>query len=191
MSPCARNFAPALAILLILPYGGAGAEERPIDGAQVYASTCNRCHNFRSPVEFTDARWSVVATHMRIVGGLPADETRAVLAFLRANNNPPPPAQVRRPESLTQEDTDPVSLGRSLVNAKGCVACHTIEGPGGDMGPVLRGVTTRRDEAFIRNQLRDPRLNNARTLMPNLGLSNREIDVIWTYLKSLESSGSP
>ncbi len=53
------------------------------------------------------------------------------------------------------------------------------------MGPSLDGVTLRRHKDFIRMQLRDSRQNNTQSLMPNLGLTESEIDSIWLYLSTL------
>ncbi len=160
-----------------------GEDTTPLSGAEVYAYTCDRCHPFRSPVEFTDARWAVIATHMRVVAGIPADETRAVLEYLRANNNPPPAAKAAR--VALPVPGDPVASGKALVLQRGCVGCHAIEGLGGTMGPALDGVTKRRDDSFILTQLRDSRQNKPDSLMPNLGLSEPEIAAILDYLKTL------
>ncbi len=170
---------------LSLAFSSALAEEASISGAEIYAQTCNRCHGFRSPVEFTDARWSVIVTHMRVVAGIPADETRAVLKYLRANNNPTPPVRVSI--SPLPVPGDPVASGRTLVLQRGCVGCHTVDGTGGVMGPALNGVTTRRDDSFILTQLLNPRLHKADSLMPNLGLTEPERTAILAYLKTLQA----
>jgi len=69
------------------------------------------------------------------------------------------------------------------------MGCHVVEGQGGKMGPALDGVSGRRSEAFVRRQLRDPKLNNPTSLMPNLGLRGDEIEAIWTYLQTLDGTG--
>lgn len=175
-------------LLCLAPALGSADEDRPIDGAQVYANTCNRCHGFRSPVEFNDAQWSIIATHMRVVAGIPADEARAVLTYLRANNNPPRIRSSSGQPIMPGNAGDPAATGKALVQSKGCVGCHTIQGLGGKVGPSLDAVTARRSEEFIRTQLLDPRSNNAQSLMPSLGLSAGEIDAIWSYLSTLAGS---
>lgn len=170
---------------LSIGFSSAFAGENPTpSGAELYSYTCNRCHGFRSPVEFTDARWATIVTHMRVVGGIPGDEARAILQYLRANNNPRP---------LTKAAIvplpfpgDPVASGQTLALQKGCIGCHIIEGVGGVMGPALDGVSGRRDDSFILTQLRDSKLNKPDSLMPNLGLSEREIGAILAYLKTLQ-----
>lgn len=172
-------------LLWLAPIEGYAGEDRPISGAQVYANTCNRCHEFRSPVEFNDAQWSVIVTHMRVVAAIPADEARAVLGYLQANNNPPRLAPEPAPATLPHDASNPAALGKALTQSKGCVGCHALEGPGGTLGPPLDKVTLRRSKEFIRTQLLDPRRNNPQSLMPPLGLNAGEIDAILSYLATL------
>jgi hypothetical protein len=54
--------------------------------AQLWAENCNRCHNSRPPGEFSDAQWQVIVHHMRVRAGLTAEESRQILAFLKASN---------------------------------------------------------------------------------------------------------
>jgi hypothetical protein len=51
-----------------------------------WADLCSRCHNLRSPSEYSDAQWSVVLDHMRLIVPLTSQEQDEVLAFLKANN---------------------------------------------------------------------------------------------------------
>ncbi len=55
-------------------------------GAQLWAETCMRCHNMRSPDEFSDAQWSVITEHMRLRANLTGEEQRKILAFLKSAN---------------------------------------------------------------------------------------------------------
>jgi cytochrome c5 len=51
--------------------------------AQIWAETCNRCHNTRSPDSYSGKEWSVVMTHMRVRGYLTGEDQRAILEFLQ------------------------------------------------------------------------------------------------------------
>jgi len=51
-----------------------------------WSDICGRCHNLRSPSEYSDAQWSVVLDHMRLIVPLTSQEQDEVLAFLKANN---------------------------------------------------------------------------------------------------------
>lgn len=55
-------------------------------GAQLWAESCVRCHNVRSPSTYSDAEWDVAMHHMRIRANLTAEESTKVLEFLRSAN---------------------------------------------------------------------------------------------------------
>jgi len=55
----------------------------PINGVQVWADVCARCHNVRPPEDFSKRAWEYSMNHMRIRAGLTGQETRDILAFLR------------------------------------------------------------------------------------------------------------
>ena len=64
------------------------------EGAQVYATTCARCHNARSGTERTDSEWGPIVAHMRARANMTKGQAEAVLAFLRATNIPEPGSSV-------------------------------------------------------------------------------------------------
>ncbi len=57
-------------------------------GAQVYATTCGRCHQARPGSERTDREWGPIIAHMRARANLTKTQAAAVLLFLRATNAP-------------------------------------------------------------------------------------------------------
>lgn len=177
-------------VAIVFATGCAGSiDSRPteINGASVYADNCNRCHEYRSPTEFNGPQWSIITTHMRVVGGIPADESRAVFEYLKSQHHPPyVAANVREDRVATPADA---SRGQSLVQGRGCIGCHVVEGQGGVMGPRLDGIAGRRSEAFVLQQLRDPQANSPGSLMPNLGLTPEDADAIWAYLQTLDNAG--
>lgn len=176
-------FAP---VLLAVACSGSGTpRQAQINGATVYANNCNRCHEFRSPTEFTGPQWSIISTHMRLVGGMPADESRAVYEYLKSQHHPPYVPEGTEGASLP---VDPDS-GRTLVQERGCIGCHVVEGQGGKMGPSLDGISERRSEEFVVQQILDPKANKATSLMPNLGLTRADAQAIWAYLSSLDGGG--
>lgn len=65
---------------------GPQAEPQSLDGAKVYAWNCGACHSERYPRERKDAAWDKIATHMRVRANLTADQTAAVLHYLKENN---------------------------------------------------------------------------------------------------------
>ncbi len=81
---------PAAALLLSgLPLSVPAAEEGGGDftrGAQAWSIHCQRCHNVRDPKELRDDQWKTTTNHMRIRGGLTAQEVRDILTFLQGSN---------------------------------------------------------------------------------------------------------
>ncbi len=55
-------------------------------GGETWSDACGRCHNLRAPSEFSDAQWTVVLDHMRLIVPLTGQEQRDVLEFLKASN---------------------------------------------------------------------------------------------------------
>jgi len=75
----------ALAVMVPMIWATAMSATQ-LDGAKVFRDNCTKCHSERSPMEKTDAEWSIVVTHMRTIAGLTAKESNAVLKFLKDNN---------------------------------------------------------------------------------------------------------
>src|SRR5438067_2429585 len=57
---------------------------REKSGAQLWAENCIRCHNIRSPGNYSPAQWGVVMMHMRVRANLTPEEHKKILAFLKA-----------------------------------------------------------------------------------------------------------
>lgn len=55
-------------------------------GASAWAQQCNRCHNVRGPNELRDSEWEVSVLHMRLIGNIPGEVVRDIIAFLKASN---------------------------------------------------------------------------------------------------------
>ena len=53
-------------------------------GAQLWAENCNRCHNIRSPSNYSPAQWEVVMMHMRVRANLTPEEHKKILEFLKS-----------------------------------------------------------------------------------------------------------
>ena len=76
--------------------------------------------------------------------------------------------------------------GRDLLDRKGCLACHTIDG-GPSVGPTLRGIIERRGEEYVRRSILDPAADIAEGyvagIMPAVPLAEAELDSIVSALK--------
>lgn len=87
--------AVATMVLMIAPLSVADQHEQAdqqqqamlsAQGAGYWATQCRRCHNLRDPGEFTDDIWDVSVNHMRIRANIPAEQIRAIKAFLKSSN---------------------------------------------------------------------------------------------------------
>lgn len=174
------------------------AQSRSVsEGARLYGHMCGRCHNPRSPLEFSDRDWTLIVNHMRVRGNLTGRQTRNVIAFLQASNTDPrerttlpageaPPPTLAVPGDTTlSTDAGVIARGRELVRERACLGCHVIEGEGGAVGPALGGVTRRRGSGYVMRKLVDPTFDNATSMMPNFGLTPDEVRAVASYLASL------
>lgn len=91
-----------------------------------------------------------------------------------------------------------VERGRTLFYAKGCVGCHKKAGEqaGASVGPDLTGLAARAGErkpgmsadAYVRESIKTPGafvapgFGSATFAMPDLGLSDGEIDAVTAFL---------
>ncbi|KHK57831.1 cytochrome B558 subunit A [Ralstonia sp. A12] len=87
--------------------------------------------------------------------------------------------------------------GKAIAQAKGCVACHTINGSPG-VGPTWKGLygstqtmadgsTATADEAYLRAFIRDPKARVVKgfaPIMPNFDLSEQELSALVAYIKA-------
>jgi cytochrome c2 len=90
------------------------------------------------------------------------------------------------PTETPDEAVRSVERGRALFRDKGCIACHVnerVDGPQGEMGgigPILTDY--RNDPALLQRWLSDPAAVKPGTLMPNLHLSEAEIQDLIAFL---------
>jgi len=87
--------------------------------------------------------------------------------------------------------------GKALFDSKGCIACHQLNGKGGDVGPSLTTqvpefpqgtwVGDKLQGRWIYQWLRNPQSLVPDTLEPNLGLSDQEVLDLTAYLLSLKN----
>ena len=92
-------------------------------------------------------------------------------------------------------DNDLGEAGRELYTVKGCQGCHTV-GLGRSSGPDLFGVVERRQIDWLKSFIKNPQAmihsdplaqglyeQYNKTVMPNLHLSDSEIDALVHYLQ--------
>lgn len=80
-----------------------------------------------------------------------------------------------------------VARGRLLFEQHHCLACHTLHGQGGKMGPDLSYVGNRRtDREWHIRHLRDPAAVSPGSIMPKFPLSDREANDLASFLLNLK-----
>ena len=81
------------------------------------------------------------------------------------------------------------SADAPAVYDKKCKSCHSIGGAGGPMAKVggpLDGVGAKRDEAWLRAYLSDPKSKIPNAKMPKMTLSDEEMNAVIQYILSLK-----
>ena len=126
------------------------------------------------------------------------EEIEDLVAFLQwvngmdLNGFPPAPtlASAAAP-SASSTSPAPGGHARPVVFNQMCVACHTVGGRGGSVGPSLDGVGSRLDAAFLGRWLHDPASERPGTTMPRLPLTDPQIEELVDWLGTLRSDGGP
>ncbi|MDQ6675752.1 MAG: cytochrome b N-terminal domain-containing protein [Acidobacteriota bacterium] len=73
-------------------------------------------------------------------------------------------------------------LGAKLFQRKGCAACHMVNGAGGKLGPVLNGLSARRNEQWVRENFLHPQQMAPGTIMPAYNFSDGDMKNMIAYL---------
>ena len=84
----------------------------------------------------------------------------------------------------------PAEKGEDLFRAYDCLACHRIGKEGRFVGPDLTWLGLRKTRAWERAWLKDPPAFKPGTFMPNLHLSQEEIEVLTVYLEGLRGQSN-
>lgn len=86
------------------------------------------------------------------------------------------------------EDTQAaIEAGKKVFEREGCSACHSINGQGGHIGPDLTHVGSKKDEAWLRKQVDDPKAHFPNSIMPAFSqLSEKDLENLVEYLNSLK-----
>lgn len=80
-----------------------------------------------------------------------------------------------------------VHEGRVIMERNGCLACHSIDGFGGSIGPALNGVKQRKSNDEMFRWIKSPFSIKPGTRMPQYFLSDEEIYKIVSYLETKDS----
>ena len=128
---------------------------------------------------------------------VPEDEFKAW--YFGGENAPEPGKSLRASEA--HPDLKDLPQGLAVLTAKGCVACHSVDGKP-KVGPTLKGLYGREeqvliagvartitvDDAYLRQSITDPMLQTVRgypPAMPRTPLTEQELNEVVRYIKSL------
>jgi len=125
------------------------------------------------------------------------DEIDDVIAFLKwigeidtngfpaePDLKPRAPAVVER-RAAAGHDTV-AAVARPDIVDQICLACHSVEGNGQDVGPALDGVANRYDADALDQWLADPQAIKPGTAMPDLNLDDATRSSLVAWLMTLE-----
>ena len=119
-------------------------------------------------------------------------EMAALVAFLKwigemdLNGFPPKPTLLPVAVPVASQDNAVARLERPKVFNQLCVACHSLGGQGGVVGPALDDVGSRRDYDHLVVWLTDPQQVKPGTLMPKLPLSEPDIAELASFLSQMK-----
>jgi nitric oxide reductase subunit C len=119
-------------------------------------------------------------------------EIEALLAFLQwigemdLNGFPPKPTLLPVAVPVASRDNVVARREQPKVFNQLCIACHSLGGQGGVVGPALDDVGSRRDYNNLVVWLTDPQQVKPGTLMPKLPLSEADIVELASFLSQLK-----
>jgi nitric oxide reductase subunit C len=106
------------------------------------------------------------------------------------NGFPPRPSlaqiAVVDPKASAESTGLAITSDRPLIFNQMCLACHSLDGQGGKVGPALDGVGSRLDRDYIIKWLSDPGAVKPGTAMPKLPLSPEDVTELAAFLSQLK-----
>ena len=79
--------------------------------------------------------------------------------------------------------------GKKLVKELGCLGCHMIEEKGNNFAPDLSGIGNKVNTDWTYRFLKDPKAYDPKTMIPDIVMSEEEIQNIAAYLVTLKKAG--
>lgn len=100
-----------------------------------------------------------------------------------ANTASPNPSDIKSEAQVIVEKSN-----RPQIFNQMCIACHSLQGQGGTVGPALDGIGLRRNGEYISKWLHDPFSIKADSKMPKLPLSEEDITELTAFLSQLKGA---
>jgi nitric oxide reductase subunit C len=126
---------------------------------------------------FTDQQIEAMVAFLQWIGGMDL------------NGFPPKPTLF----AMATPGGDAVTVrdNRPQIFNQMCIACHSLGGQGGNVGPALDGVGDRKTQSEIETWLTDPLAVKPDTKMPKLPLSGADISELGAFLTTLRGTPGP
>lgn len=107
------------------------------------------------------------------------------------NGFPPTPDLVKTASATATGETELINTmvptnNRPQIFNQVCVACHSLQGQGGAVGPALDTIGSQRDSIYLKTWLQDPMSIKSDSKMPKLPLSSEEITELVAFLSQLK-----
>jgi ubiquinol-cytochrome c reductase cytochrome b subunit len=104
-----------------------------------------------------------------------------------------PGASLTAQVSVSSQASPSVKAGAQLFSSQGCMACHTVHGQGGNIGPNLSDIGSKGfSDQWLTTQIRDPKSHDSSTQMPAFkSLTDEQVKNLVDFLQSLGGSSSP
>ena len=90
--------------------------------------------------------------------------------------------------SVSLSAQDPVKKGQDLYTAQKCSKCHKVGSAGGKLGPDLSNVGAKRDEAWLKTYLVNPKSVNPKNVMPAVKVPEADLKALMAYLLTLKTT---
>ncbi|NNE47722.1 MAG: c-type cytochrome [Rhodothermales bacterium] len=116
--------------------------------------------------------------------GFTETEAKALTLFMMSRRMPPVSGYHASRRILESAES-----GARLFESRGCAGCHSIGGSGGDTGPSLDHVVTRRTEGWLVSHFRDPQAVSPGTVMPEYGFTDAEAHSLVLFLQRVHQQG--
>ncbi|MBL7976027.1 MAG: cytochrome c [Candidatus Kapabacteria bacterium] len=84
------------------------------------------------------------------------------------------------------QNNSAVSANSPQVFKDVCVACHSVNGSGGNVGPALDHVGSKFDAAYLNKWISDPQAVKPGTTMPQLNVSDTDRALVVEFLSGLK-----
>lgn len=156
------------------------------EGYKIFSQKCVKCHSPAKPLNapYSGEAWKTAVYRMMRKEGSQINQKEAekVYAFLVQYSSTKKPVQTA---AVKTKGLSPIEAGKKVYEARGCAVCHAISGVGGKAGPELTTIGKIRDTNFLHKWLKNPQAVKPETIMPNLGLTDKEIKPLVEYLSSL------